>query len=92
MNKIKDIIFALQGVTPGAWARLGILVAAIVSTALRLFGVETVDFGNENFENAANIVVLVASAAAAYWKNNSFTEAAQAADEVLQIIKNRENV
>ena len=92
MNKIKDIIFALQGVAPGAWARLGILVAAIVSTALRLFGVDAVDFGNENLENAANILVLVASAAAAYWKNNSFTEAAQAADEVLQIIKNRENV
>ena len=92
MNKIKDMIFALQGVSLGAWARLGILVAAIISTALRLFGVDAVDFGNENFENAANIVVLVASAAAAYWKNNSFTEAAQAADEVLQIIKNRENV
>lgn len=92
MNKIKDIIFALQGVTPGAWIRLGILVAAIISTALRLFGIDTVEFGNENFENAANIVVLVTSAAAAYWKNNSFTEAAQAADEVLQIIKNRENI
>ncbi len=92
MNKIKDIIFTLQGVAPGAWIRLGILVAAIISTAMRLFGVDAVDLGSENFENTANIVVLVASAAAAYWKNNSFTEAAQAADEVLQIIKNRETV
>lgn len=89
MNKIKDFIFALKGVSAGAWVRLGVLLAAAVNIALRLYGVETVDLGNDNFENVATVVILIASAAAAYWKNNSFTEAAQAADEVLEIIRSR---
>ncbi len=89
MSKIKDLIFTLQGVSAGTWVRLGILVAAAVNAALRIYGIETVDLGNDSFENAATVIVLVASAAAAYWKNNSFTEAAQAADEVLQIIRSR---
>lgn len=91
MNKVKDFIFTLKGVSAGTWIRLGILVAAAVNAALRLYGVETVDLGNDGFENAATVIVLIASAAAAYWKNNSFTEAAQAADEVLEIIKSRKN-
>ena len=40
-----------------------------------------------SLENAVTVIVMVVVALASYWKNNSFTEAAQAADEVMNSMK-----
>ena len=63
------------------------LVASVIGVAVRLFGG---DFSAENEELAkdiAAVTVLIISSATAYWKNNSFTEAAQAADAILAVLK-----
>ena len=65
------------------WARLIFLVASVINVALRLFGAENAGIA----ENAATIIILIISSLSAYWKNNSFTEAAQAADAILAALK-----
>ncbi|MBO5858279.1 MAG: hypothetical protein J6R20_00670 [Clostridia bacterium] len=87
MTKIKEILISLRAVTPATWVRLVMLIASVIGVAVRLFGG---DFSAENEEavkDVAAIVVLVITSAAAYWKNNSFTEAAQAADSILAALK-----
>ncbi len=87
MSKFKEILISLRNVTPAAWVRLAVLVASVIGVAVRLFGG---DFSAENEEMAkdiAAVIVLIISSATAYWKNNSFTEAAQAADAILAVLK-----
>lgn len=87
MSKFKEILISLRNVTPAAWVRLAVLVASVIGVAVRLFGG---DFSAENEELAkdiAAVTVLIISSATAYWKNNSFTEAAQAADAILAVLK-----
>ena len=87
MSKFKEILISLRNVTPAAWVRLAVLVASVIGVAVRLFGG---DFSAENEELAKDITavtVLIISSATAYWKNNSFTEAAQAADAILAVLK-----
>ncbi len=85
MDKIKAALVSLRNVTPSAWVRLAVLAAAIIGVGIRLFGGEGVS--TEAVKDIAAIVALVAASAAAYWKNNSFTEAAQAADAVLAALR-----
>lgn len=87
MNTVKKVFECLKRVKPSAWARLFVLVVAVINAVMQMFDIEMINFGNETAEKAASVAVLVVTAATAYWKNNSFTEAAQAADEVLQTIK-----
>lgn len=87
MNTIKKAFECMKKVKLSTWIRLIVLAVAVINAALQIFGIEAVSFGNETAEKAASVIVLVITAASAYWKNNSFTEAAQAADEILQTIK-----
>lgn len=87
MSKFREILISLRSVTPAAWVRLAVLIASVIGVAVRLFGG---DFSAENEEiakDAAAVIVLIISSATAYWKNNSFTEAAQAADAILAVLK-----
>lgn len=84
MDKIKAALVSLRNVTPSAWVRLAVLAAALVGVGIRLLGGEATA---ETVKDIAAIVALAAASAAAYWKNNSFTEAAQAADAVLAALK-----
>lgn len=84
MDKIKAALISLRNVTPSAWVRLAVLTASLIGVGIRLFGG---DASSETAKDITAIVVLVAASATAYWKNNSFTEAAQAADAVLAALK-----
>ncbi len=78
---IKKILGRISEIAPGTWVRLALLIAALVNTSVKLIG------GNESFENVTAVVVMVVTALTAYWKNNSFTEAAIAADEIMKSLK-----
>jgi SPP1 family holin len=84
---MKDIAQRLKSVAPGAWVRLALLIASLVGAGLRITGVCDCITDNETLENAVTVIVMVVVALASYWKNNSFTEAAQAADEVMNSMK-----
>ena len=76
----------LKDVSAGTWARLAVLIAALVNTALTIFGRSPLSALGDG-GNIAGIVIAVSSALLSYWKNNSFTRAAQAADEVMAELK-----
>ena len=87
MDKIKTALISLRNVTPSSWIRLALLITSVIGVAVRLFGGEFSAENEELAKDIAAVAVLVVSSAAAYWKNNSFTEAAQAADAILSALK-----
>lgn len=87
MNTAKGIIIRLKNVSPATWVRLAFLVLALVNIGLQVFGIGTFDFGSETAEKIASLLAAVIAAAAGFWKNNSFTQAAQEADRILKALK-----
>ena len=87
MDKIKTALISLRNVTPATWIRLAFLLASVIGVAIRLFGGEFTAENEELAKDVAAVIVLAVSSATAYWKNNSFTEAAQAADAILAVLK-----
>ena len=75
-----------KDVSAGTWARLALLIAALANTALSKFGINPLSSLGE-WGDTAGIIITVAAALISYWKNNSFTLAAQKADEVMEELK-----
>ena len=90
MEKIKRLFECLKRVKVSTWIRLVVLAVAVINAAMRMCGCDTIPLGNETAEDVASVIVLVIGTLNAYWKNNSFTEAALVADELLQTIKESE--
>lgn len=83
MSKVKDIISNLSGVSVGTWVRLILMMISLVNMALVALGKAPVSVQYEEVYALVSIVLSVAVGIASYWKNNSFTKAAQEADEYL---------
>lgn len=84
MNKIKDIIRNLSGVSAGTWQRLAILIISMLNMFLQGIGIRTIPIAGDEVNFLISVAFTLVCALTAYWKNNSFTEAAQAADRVLR--------
>lgn len=87
MDKIRTALISLKNVTPASWIRLIMLIVSLVGVGFRLFGSDYSAENEEFAKDAAAVIVLIISSVSAYWKNNSFTEAAQAADAILSALK-----
>ena len=85
---MKKRAFSLKTVSAGTWARLALLAAALINTALTYLGKNPLTASGEAGE-IAGIILTVSASLLSYWKNNSFTLAAQAADEVMNELKKR---
>ena len=83
MAKIKDIFANIGNVKAGTWARLILMVISLVNMALAAAGKAPIPANYDELYTIVSIAFSVLVGAAAYWKNNSFTSAAQAADEYL---------
>ena len=81
----------ISRVSAGTWIRLVLLLAVLVNNALTVFGVKPVPGDGAAWETAVTVTTALA-ALTAYWKNNSFTEAAIIADEVMEELKNAKNI
>ncbi len=75
-------------ITAGTIARTITLALALINQALAILGREALPFAEDNIYQLTSLVFTFASSAAAWWKNNSFTKAAVAADDVLSELKN----
>ena len=82
MKLIRDIVENLSTVNMGTWTRLLALVLSFVNAALAAMGKHPL--AEDQAFQALSLLVAAICALAAYWKNNSFTAAAQAADKVLE--------
>jgi len=72
--------------------RLVILFIALVNQVLTSMGMSPLPFEDETVTELVSITVTVAASAWAWWKNNSFTKEAIAADEYLTTLKKEGSV
>ena len=64
-------------------ARTVVLVLALVNQLLVMFGINPLPFSDEGIYEAVTALLTVGASMWAWWKNNSFTKAAQEADRYL---------
>lgn len=87
--KIKTIIktINLKNVEFSTWVRLLMMVISLVSYLLKEFGLVPPDITENQVYNVVIVIFTLVSFLQAYWKNNSFTEAAQEADSYFNLLK-----
>ena len=65
-------------------ARTIILLLALVNQLLAIFGHSAIAFADNDIYQIVSACWTVAASLAAWWKNNSFTSAAQKADKIMK--------
>lgn len=73
----------LKGVSKQTWARTIVLLLALVNQALVMFEVTDRVVELETWAQYATYALTVISAVWSWWKNNSFTQKAQEADNLI---------
>lgn len=63
--------------------RTAVLVFALINQVLTISGYNPLPFSDEEAEQAVSMVLTVGASLWAWWKNNSFTQAAIAADDFM---------
>ncbi|MBC1499418.1 phage holin [Listeria weihenstephanensis] len=81
--------FNFKDVSTATWIRSGVLVVALVNQGLTIVGKNPLPFNDSQTEQAVTFIVTAVSALLAGWKNQSFTKAAQSADEQMKIVKTK---
>ncbi len=87
MNESNNSNNKLQ-ITSGTIARTAILILALVNQVLTATGHSVINISDENINTLISTGFTIVSALIAWWKNNSFTQAAIMADEVMKEDKN----
>ena len=77
-------------VTAGTIARTVVLALALINQLLTAFGYNVIDISTETINTLISTIFTVVTALIAFWKNNSFTQAALKADEVMKELKSKE--
>ena len=88
MNESNNSNNKLQ-ITSGTIARTAILILALVNQVLTATGHSVINISDENINTLISTGFTIISAIIAWWKNNSFTQAAIMADEVMKEDKSR---
>lgn len=74
----------MKNVTAGTIARTACLVLALVNQILMVLGYKVIDVSDDTVNTLITTGFTVVTALIAWWKNNSFTQAAIEADEVMR--------
>lgn len=81
----------LKGVKPDVWIRLVVLLIAFISQLLVILGKRTEAIDIDKWQEYATYLATAITAVWGFWKNNSFTKAAQYGDKIKDIAKENEN-
>ena len=71
-------------VNAGTIARTAVLAVSLLNVLLNAFGKNPLPFSDDEVYTTVSTVVAVVASLAAWWKNNSFTQSALKADEVMK--------
>ena len=74
-------------VKPDTIARTIFLVIALVNQVLAIAGKEILPITEDQIYQVVTLIATIGASVWAWWKNNSFTEAAIEADEILHMMK-----
>ena len=75
--------FNFKGVTVQTWARTLVLLLALISQLCVILGKSSKAIDVDQWQEYATYALTVIGSVWAWWKNNSFTDKAQDADNVL---------
>ena len=78
-------------ISSGTIARTIVLVLALVNQVLSMLGYKIIPIEDEQVNDFITMLFTIGSALAAWWKNNSFTEAAIEGDKYKDIVKEQQN-
>lgn len=74
----------MNKVTAGTIARTIVLALALINQCLVMAGVQTLPIQDEQVETLVTTGATVVTAVIAWWKNNSFTQAARVGDQAMR--------
>ena len=78
----------LSGVAPETWARTLFLLVALINQTAAMFGKELgISLTEDEIYRAVTVLITVITALRSWWKNNSFSESAQAGDRLMKGIE-----
>lgn len=77
----------MNGVTKGTIIRTALLILALLNNILALFGKSPLPIDDSELENLISLMFTIATALVSWWKNNSFTSDAIAADDYLERLR-----
>ena len=77
----------MNNITAGTIARTILLILALVNQVLTSLGKPILPFDNELLTEVITGLFTIIASISAWWKNNSFTKEARAADELLATMK-----
>ena len=77
-----------MNITSGTVARTIILVLALLNQILTAMGHSVINISDESINTLISTGFTIVTAIVAWWKNNSFTQSALKADEVMREEKN----
>lgn len=76
-----------KDVKADVWIRLAVLILAMVNQFLTTAGINPIAVSETELYQALTGIVTIATALAAFWKNNSLTASAQQSDIVMKNLK-----
>lgn len=77
----------LKNVKADTWARTIVLFLALANQILAIFGKGQIAITEDEVYQLVSIIATVLATLSAWWKNNSFTQAAQVGDSIMKDIK-----
>jgi len=77
----------MRNITSGTIIRTVILALALVNQVLATMGKSPIPIEDETITELISTAWTVVAAAVAWWKNNSYTKAALAGDDLMQTLK-----
>lgn len=80
----------MKNISSGTIARTIILALALINQALVVFGKSPLNIADDDIATVVSLLFTIASTVVAWWKNNSFTQAAITADAVKNGLNNNE--
>lgn len=81
----------MNNVTTGTIARTIVLILALANQVLAMCGKQVLNIADDDIYQTVSLLFTIGASAAAWWKNNSFTQEAIKADEIMAELKENEN-
>lgn len=80
-----------NNITAGTIARTIVLLLALTNQVLAMSGKQVLNIADDDIYQVVSIVFTIGASVIAWWKNNSFSQAAIKADKYKENIKERNN-
>lgn len=86
-EKVEKVMEVLKHIKPHTYVSIIMMVISFINYGLMVSGKPIIDLGEETITFAVNMVLGVIFIVYAAWRNQSVTESAQMADEVLYMLR-----